>query len=75
MSANLGIDDFSLGERVRFVRPATVVDGESAATLVEGEVVSVNHAVGTLDVEVATAVPNRPQRLIKRPWELQKVSK
>ena len=73
MSANLGIDDFSLGERVRFARPSTVADGESGTILVEGEIVSVNHAVGTLDVEVATAVPNRPQRLIKRPWELQKV--
>jgi hypothetical protein len=60
-----GIDDFSLGDRVRF---------RHATAYAEGEVVSVNRGVATVDVDLRDVGSARPRRLIKRPWELEKLS-
>jgi hypothetical protein len=71
--ATPGIADFALGDRVRFVHRWPAAQGGPATSVAEGEIVSVNHEVGTVDVDLKNTLTNRSQRLIKRPWELEKL--
>jgi hypothetical protein len=72
MATTGGIGDFALGERVRFAHQPSAAIKVSASGYVEGVVVSINIDVGTIDVEIDIG-SGRSQRLIKRPWDLQKV--
>jgi hypothetical protein len=64
-------NDFSVGDRVRFVRgsagPAAALEKPGT----EGEIVGINPAVATVDVKVV--VRGRPSYLTKRPWDLERV--
>jgi hypothetical protein len=70
---NHAVDDFSLGDRVRFVHCESAHAGRIHGARVEGEVVSINRDLATVDVNLKHTNPGWPQRLTVRPWELEKV--
>jgi hypothetical protein len=70
---NHAVDDFSLGDRVRFVHSQSAPVARIKATHLEGEIVSVNRDLATVDVKLKLANQQWPQRLTVRPWELEKL--
>jgi hypothetical protein len=69
-----GVDDFSLGDRVRFVHAEAAHAARTKGGHLEGEIVSINRDLATLDVNLKLTHLGWPQRLTVRPWELEKVS-
>jgi hypothetical protein len=70
---NYAIDDFSLGDRVRLLRSRSATTGRIEGVRVEGEIVSINRDLATVDVNLKLTNPGCPQRLTLRPWELEKL--
>ncbi|HMC16115.1 MAG TPA: hypothetical protein VKI18_10815 [Albitalea sp.] len=67
------IDDFSLGDRVRLVHSESAQAGRIRGPHVEGEIVSINRDLATVDVNLTLTNLRWPQRLTVRPWELEKI--
>jgi hypothetical protein len=65
-----GTGDFSVGDRVFVHHAPDHADAPDHAPI-QGEVVSINDGVATIDVKVV--VRGRPSYLTKRPWDLEKV--
>jgi len=70
---NHAVDDFSLGDRVRFVHAESAHATRAKGVHLEGEVVSINRDLATVDVNLRLTHLGWPQRLTVRPWELEKV--
>jgi hypothetical protein len=69
-----GIDDFSVGERVLFVKQQVLdLDGNLNPAWGDGVVSSIDRATETIELKVRTLVPGWFDRVVKRPDELQKV--
>jgi hypothetical protein len=69
-----GIDDFSVGERVLFVKQQVCdEDGKMVPAYGDGVVVSINRDLATIDLNVRTMIPGWFNRVTKRPWELEKL--
>ena len=69
-----GIDDFSVGERVLFVKQQFLdEDGNLNPAWGDGVVASINRDASTIELNVRTLVPGWFDKVTKQPSELRKV--
>ena len=69
-----GLDDFSVGERVLFVKQQVLdEDGNLNPAWGDGVVASINRDTATIELNVRTLVPGWFDKVIKQPSELQKI--
>jgi hypothetical protein len=71
-----GIDDFSVGERVLFIKQQiTDDDGNLIPAYGDGVIAKINREDDTIELDVRTLVHGWFDRVTKRPAELQKLPK